>query len=285
MKVSNYSLNYAALLNKGEMDLFKFLSLCRQLGVEGASLHVRNLASTEADYLKKVRRAYLDLGLSVAQFTVTTNFGLPADKHEEEFQKAREAIRIAMFLGAPLVRIFAGSPPNEPERAKAFDRAAASVRKLCAEAAKEGMPLGLQNHNHGALCRTGDEVLRFLKAVDHPNLTLVLDTGQWAGSRGGSGNAPPELKDVDPLASIRQTAALARYVRVKFYNPRKDGSEPFVDYDKVFDILRSVHYAGFLDIVYEPGVGAAGPGEDVKTAIPRVVQFLRVRMQMKEDRP
>jgi hypothetical protein len=62
---------------------------------------------------------------------------------------------------------------------------------------------------------------------------------------------------------------------VKFYNPRKDGSEPFIDYDQVFAILQSVHYPGFLDIVYEPGVGTTGPGEDARTATPRIVKFLR----------
>lgn len=278
MKLSNYTLSYGKLFTEGQMDVFKFLSLCRQLEVEGASLHIRNLESTQPEYLKRVRRTYLDLGLSVSQVTVSTNFGLPLERHEEELKKAREAVRVGMFLGAPLLRIFAGSPASEEDRPKAFERAVAGIRKLCEEAAKEGMPIGLQNHNHGALCRTGDNAVRFLKAVDHPNFTFVLDTGQFAGCKGASGKPPAELKDANYLASIRQTASLARYVRVKFYNPRKDGSEPFIDYDQVFDTLRSVHYPGFLDIVYEPGVGTDGPGEDPRTAIPRIVQFLRRKM-------
>ena len=88
------------------------------------------------------------------------------------------------------------------------------------------------------------------------------------------------MANADYLESIRQTAPLARYVRVKFYNPRPDGSEPFIDYDKVFAILRSVHYPGFLDIVYEPGVGTGGPGEEARTAIPRIVKFLRSKMEV-----
>ena len=39
-----------------------------------------------------------------------TNFGLPIDQHENELKQAREAIRVGLFLGAPLLRIFAGSP-------------------------------------------------------------------------------------------------------------------------------------------------------------------------------
>ncbi len=279
MKISNYSLNYSSLLAAGKMDIPGFLSLCRELGLEGASLHLQNLTRTDSDYLKQIRRVYLDSGLSVSMFTVTTNFGLPESLHAAEFSKAQEALRVAELLGAPLLRVFAGSPPTEAERLKAFDRAARAVRSVCEEAARAGIAVGLQNHNHGALCRTGDDVVAFVRKVDHTNLTFVLDTGQFAGSRGASGETPAELRNADFMESIRRTAPLARYVRVKFYNPRGDGSEPFIDYDKVLDILRGVHYPGFIDIVYEPGKGTPGPGEDVGTAVPRIVGFLRSKLR------
>ena len=252
MKISNYSLNYAALIAERTMDVFQFLALCRELGLEGASLHLQNLQSTQPDYLKQIRRAYLDHGLSVSIFTVSTDFGQPEEKHEEEFKKFRQALRAAELLGAPLIRVFPGSPRSEADRQNAFDRSAAAVRRACEEAAQAGVPVGLQNHNHGALCRTGEEVIRFIKKVDHPNFTFVLDTGQFAGSQGASGQPPAELRDANFMESIRQTASLARYVRVKFYSPRPDGSEPAIPYDKVFDILQGVHYSGFIDIVYEP---------------------------------
>src|SRR5438270_3435211 len=145
MKLSNYSLNYARPIARGEMDVFGFLALCHEMGLEGASLHARDLPSLRPPELVKVRRAYLDLGLSVAMFTVSTDFG--RDGHEEaELARAREAIAAAAFLGAPLLRVFAGSPPDEAGRARAFSRAASSVRKVCEEAARVGLPIGLPNH-------------------------------------------------------------------------------------------------------------------------------------------
>ncbi|HEY2934249.1 MAG TPA: SMP-30/gluconolactonase/LRE family protein [Acidobacteriota bacterium] len=269
MKLSNYSLNYSRLLAARQMDIFRFLEICRELQLEGASLHVRDLESTQPDYLKKIRRHFLDNGLSLALLTVTTDFG-KAD-HQPEFEKAVEALRVAAFLGAPLLRVFAGSPVAETERSATFQRAAGGLRKVCEAAAEWGIPVGLQNHNHGALCRTGDEVIRFMRNVNHANLTFVLDTGQFAGSRGASGAAPPELQSADPMESIRQTASLARYVRAKFYSPARDGSEPSIDYRKVVDIMDGVHYQGFIDIVYEP----PQDGEDLRSALPRVVSFLR----------
>lgn len=269
MKLRNHSVNYE-VLQDGTIDIFAYLSVCRQLELEGASLHVRNLESTERDFLKRVRRVYLDQGLAVGLCTVSTDFGQPAERQAQEFDKARAALRVALYLGAPALHLFAGKPPREEERAGAFERAVAGLRKICEEAAQEGIPVGLQNHNHGALCRTGDDVIRFLKAIDHPNLTFVLDTGQWAGSPGVRATPPADLQKVDILAHIRQTAALARSVRFKFYNPRKDGSEPFIDYDQVLDILRGVHYPGFIDLLYEQRAGEAP-----RTVMPRVVKFLR----------
>jgi gluconolactonase len=271
MKLSNYSLNYGA----GRIDVFDFLARCRSMDLEGASLHVRNLESTEPPYLKRVRRAYLDSGLSISMLTVSTDFGKPEERHPEELEKAREGIRVAEMLGAPLLRVFAGSPPGEAARDAAFRRAAAAVRRVCEEAAERGLPVGLQNHNHGALCRTGDEILCFIREVDHPNLTFVLDTGQFAGSRGASGAAARDLAHADFMESIRQTASLARYVRAKFYGPRADGSEGAIDYRKVLDLLQGVHYGGFVDIVYEPETPAVGSKEDPRTAIPRAAAYLR----------
>lgn len=273
IRISNYSLNYSRALAQGQMTIFQFLSACREMGADGASLHVRDLPDLGTAYLKKVRRAYLDLGLSMSMFTVSTDFGNPRDGQRREFEKSLEAIRAAMFLGAPILRVFAGSPPNEADRGAAFDRAAEGIRRVCVEAAEWGLPIGLQNHNHGALCRTGTEVLRMIEKVNHPNLTFLLDTGQFAGSKGASDKPPSDLKDADFMESIRMTASIARHVRVKFYNPAADGSEPWIDYDKVFDILRGVHYQGWIDVVYEPG----STGDDVRVAIPRIVKFLRTK--------
>ncbi|HEV3121814.1 MAG TPA: TIM barrel protein, partial [Isosphaeraceae bacterium] len=274
MKLSNYSLNYSKLISRGELDALRFLGICHELGLEGASLHLRDLGAAGPSELARLRRAYLDLGLSVAMFTVSTNFGVPAERLDKELAEAREAIRVAQYLGAPLLRVFAGSPPSDGERAQSFDRSAKAVRRVCEEAAQVGLPIGLQNHNHGALCRTGEEVIRFVKAVDHPNLTFVLDCGQFAGSPGASGPVPKDLEKADFVESIRQTASLARHVRVKFYRPRADGSEPGIPYLQVIDILRGVHYQGFLDIVYEPGPEPLAPGQDVRQAIPRIVSYL-----------
>jgi gluconolactonase len=268
MKLSNYTLNYAK-----PFDVFAFLATCRELGLEGASLHVRDLPGTTPVVLARIRRAMLDQGLSLAMVTVSTDFGRGGG---DVLERSKEAVDVAAFLGAPLLRVFAGSPPpGDAGRAEGWAKAVDGVRKVCEVAAKSGVPVGIQNHNHGGLVPTGEAVLKFVKEVDHPNLTVVLDCGQFLGSLGASGARPDNTRAEDLYESIRLVAPLARHVRVKFYRPRADGSEPYVDYDRVLDLLRSVHYPGFLDIVYEPRPG----GEPVAVALPRVVAFLRARLR------
>jgi sugar phosphate isomerase/epimerase len=268
MRLCCMSLSYQRRFQSGEMDAFRFLETCRSLNLEAASFHIRNLGGTDSEQLKKVRRAYLDEGLGVGALGVTTDFGVSREMLPAELDKAKEAIRVAMFLGAPTIRVFAGSPPKESEREEAFKRAIEGLRLTVEAGAEAGLPISLQNHNHGALARTGDDVLRFVREVNHPNLAIILDTGQFAGSRGASAAMPEELKGADFYKSISQIAPLARYVRAKVYSLDSAGREQWIDYERVFNILRSVHYHGLIDIVYE--------GErDEKTEVARAVRFLR----------
>jgi hypothetical protein len=98
----------------------------------------------------------------------------------------------------------------------------------------------------------------------------VLDTGQYAGSPGASGLAPPELANADFYKSIEQTAPLATHVRAKLYHV-ETGRETSLDFGRIFNILRSVHYNGWVSLAYE---GA----EDDRGAIEKGVRFLRTCM-------
>ena len=89
------------------------------------------------------------------------------------------AIDVGMFLGAPVLRVFVGSAPSPDKAKEAFERGVEALRKTAEIGAEAGMPVALQNHS--GLTSTGDDMLAFYKAVNHPNFTLLLDTGHFAG--------------------------------------------------------------------------------------------------------
>jgi sugar phosphate isomerase/epimerase len=193
------------------------------------------------------------------------------DRQADALEKCKNWLRVAQYFGAPVARLFAGSSANEADREPAFQRSVECLRAMAEYGESLGVVAALQNHNHGALCRTGDDVLRYVKEVNHPNFSHVLDTGQFAGSPGASGTVPPELKDADCYKSIEQTAPLATHVRCKLYKV-ETGRETSLDYDRIFGIIRSVHYNGWISLVYEGQ-------EDDRVAIEKGAKFLRPYLQ------
>ncbi len=266
MRLSCLTLSYGKQFTSGQMDIFGFLNTCRALNLDGVDIHVRNLKGTERPHLKQVRRQCLDRGLTISSVCVTTEFGRSAEAVPQEIEKARGAMEVGMFLGAPILRVFVGSAPSPEKREEAFRRSVEALRKTSEIGAELGMPVALQNHS--GLTSTGDDMLRFYKEVRHPNFTLLLDTGHFAGRDGPNGPRIAGLTYKDYYHSIEQVAPLTQFVRAKLYNLDADGREKWIDYDRVFNILRGVHYNGFISLVYEGQ-------EDAMSAIPRGARFLR----------
>jgi sugar phosphate isomerase/epimerase len=79
--------------------------------------------------------------------------------------------------------------------------------------------------------------------TEHPE----LDTGQYAGSPGASGQSEAQY---DCYRSMEQTVAHAVYVRAKFYRI-DSGVEEWLDYPRIVRMLKNAGYNGCLSIVYE----------------------------------
>lgn len=265
------TLSYGQLINAGKMDVFGFLDMCRELSLDGVALHADTLKRSDRAFLKEVRRGCLNRGLSISCFCVSTDFATSDEIVPGQIEKARGAMETALFLGAPLLRVFVGAAPSDDVREQAFERSVDALRRTAEIGAELGMPIALQNHS--GLTSTGDDMLRFHQRVDHPNFTLVLDTGHFAGRQGPGGPTIPGLTYADYYRSLEQVAPLAVFVRVKLYELDANGHERWIDYERVFNILRGVHYNGFVSLVYEGH-------EDCRQAVPRGVQFLRRVMSM-----
>jgi L-ribulose-5-phosphate 3-epimerase len=265
--ISQSSINYQAEFKSGKMDIFSFMDTCRALDLDGLDIHVGQLKSqVDRAYLKDVRRGCLNRGMPMASICVTTEFGRSAEAIPKEVEKARVAMETGMFLGAPILRAFVGSPPSPDQREEAFRRGVEALRKTAEIGAELGMPVALQNHS--GLTSTGDDMLRFHREVNHPNFTLLLDTGHFAGRKGPNGPTIPGTTYDDYYRSIEQVAPLTQFVRAKIYDIDDSGREKWIDYDRVFDILRKVHYNGFISLIYEGK-------EDKATVIPKGVRLLR----------
>jgi len=268
MRLSCLSLSYQNQFRAGKMDLPGFIKAARALGFDGVDLHMQHLKSFDRIYLKQLRRMCLDNGMSVPSFPVSSEFGMypePA-RINAEIEKCRVGMETGLFLGAPLARFFVGSTPPNGSVEEAFKRGVDALHRCSEIGADMGMVVALQNHS--GLTSTGDDMLKFHKAVNHPNFALVLDTGHFTGREGPRGPKIEGHTYDHYYRSLERVAPLAPFVRVKLYEVDEQGREKYIDYNRVFNILRGVHYNGFCSLVYE------GKEEEL-TAIPRGARFLR----------
>ncbi|MCC7174286.1 MAG: sugar phosphate isomerase/epimerase [Bryobacterales bacterium] len=95
-----------------------------------------------------------------------------AHTYEDQPRLLRRACRIARRVGAPVIRVFSFWRALNP--AACFGRVAEALRSFAAEAAGEGLVLGLENE-HTCNAGTGAEAAALVRAVDHPGLKVVWD--------------------------------------------------------------------------------------------------------------
>lgn len=270
IRLSCLSLSFQQQFRAGKMDMFSFLKFAKSLNLDGIDPHFQHLVRLDRLYLKQIRRQALDNGLTISSMPVSTEFGMSAERIPAEIEKARVAMETGLFLGAPILRVFVGSAPSPEKTDEAFKRGVDALHRCAEIGADLGMVVALQNHS--GLTSTGDDMLKFYKAVNHPNFTLLMDTGHFTGREGPRGPKMAGHTYENYYHSLEQVAPIAPFVRTKLYEVDQQGRERYIDYDKVFNILRKNHYNGFVSLVYEGT-------EDEMAAIPRGVSFLRKKVQ------
>jgi sugar phosphate isomerase/epimerase len=164
---------------------------------------------------------------------------------------------IAVFLGAPNVRFFAGSGKEMDAGGPAlYAKVKAAVQEVAAIGKKLGVVMALENHGDVS----ADQLMSLHKDVGSPYLKFTLDTG----------NFPPS-SHVGPQTypSIERCAPQAAMVHAKFFNVAADGSEKDFDWNKIRGILAAVGFRGFLSVEYE------GDDADEPAVMGRIAKFLK----------
>ena len=220
----------------------------------------RGFRSRDPDYLRRIKLKCHRYGLPIGFIGAGEGFvgqcrgsggevlgaPLPPGEMRERINHVKEAVEIAAFMGAPLIRLFGGGIPERSENRQAlWSGVIESFQEVCDYAAERGILVGL--HNHAPVVPpTGDDILAILRDVDRKNFTFILDTGQWWGSPGSSRHDP----EVDFYRYMERTAAHASYVRAKIYKI-DSGREEWLDYRRIMDILESASFNGNMSIVFE----------------------------------
>jgi len=236
------------------IDLFQFIDYCADHGCQGAELTSYYFPpDLDHDFLIQIKRHAFLRGIEVSGTAVGNTFTLPAGlRRDQEIAQVKKWIDYAAILGAPHIRIFAGSPSPDMSRDQSRQLCISAIEDCCDYAGRKGVFLGLENH--GGIVATADEILEIVQAVKSPWLGVNLDTGNFHTD--------------DPYADLVRIAPFAVNVQMKGeVHPRGKGDEP-ADLPRLVKILRDANYQGYVALEYESK-------EDPWTAVPRLLKQIK----------
>lgn len=235
------------------MTLDDFVRFCADLNLDGTELTSYYFPrEVTPAYLMHLKELTFRLGLDISGTAIGNNFCVPAGpKRDEQLQMARTWIDHAAAMGAPVIRIFAGTIAKGQSEPEALDLCVAGIKQSLEYAAEKGVFLALENH--GGITSTAEQLLAIVKRVDSP----------WFGVNFDSGN----FQTPDPYGDLAKIAPHAINAQIKT-EISPNGKKQEADMSRIVGILRDAGYRGYIVLEYEAA-------EDPKISVPRHIESLR----------
>jgi sugar phosphate isomerase/epimerase len=250
LKISLNAYCFNIPLTDGTLTIDDMLEFCAATALEAVDLtgyYFPGYPAVPSDeYIYHIKRRAFKLGLGISGTGVRNDFTDPdADKRKADIRLVKNWIEVASKLGAPVIRIFAGT---QMPAGYTWDQIAEWLMKdvkECVEYGKQhGVVVGIQNHND--FIKTSGQALKLMKMLESEWFGMILDTGSY--------------KTGDPYIQVADTARYAVNWQLKenvFVNEKEEAA----DLEKLIDIIKSSGYQGYVPIE------TLGPG-DPKQRVP-----------------
>ena len=237
LKISLNAFSFDKPLRAGTMTIDDLLEFCMKTGFEGVDLTgyyfpgYPEVPSDEVIY--HVKQKAFRLGIELGCTGVRNDFTWSDPKKREAEKKlVKDWIVVAQKLGAPGLRVFAGTLSKEnftwDERAKWI---AEDIRECADYGKNHGVMLALQNHND--FLKTSSETEKMLKLINHEWVGLMCDIGSYHTQ--------------DPYVDISSNAKYAITWQMKekvFVNE----TQVDTNFEKIIEIVHQCGYRGYLPL-------------------------------------
>ena len=210
----------------------------------------------DSKYLFHLKDLTFRLGLDISGTAIRNDFCLPAgEARKADLAHTRRWIDYAAEMGAPVIRIFAGSVPKGDSEAAAIERCIDGINESLTYAAQKGVFLALENH--GGITATPEQMLMIVHGVkDSPWFGVNFDSGNFATA--------------DPYADLEKSVPYAINVQVKV-EMSPGGKKGPADLARVVRILKEAKYRGYVVLEYEAD---ADPLEAVPTHLKKLRELI-----------
>jgi sugar phosphate isomerase/epimerase len=252
--IAGYSYRNVLGGQKPAMTLDDFIVACARMGLDGIELTTYYFPKElTGEYLRRLKRLAFRLGLDISGTGVGNDFTLPpGPPRDEQIAMVKRWIEHSAMLGAPMVRIFAGSPRTRQTEAEARRLVVAGIEACSDHAAKYGVVLALENH--GGVTATAESTLRLVADVKSPWFGVNLDSGNFHSD--------------DIYGDLARVAPYAVNVHVKVVVSGPDGKRRPTDYQRLAGVLARAGYRGYISLEYEEEA-------DPRIACPKIVDEIR----------
>jgi sugar phosphate isomerase/epimerase len=258
LALNAYSFNKALLEEGMSLDeLFRFARITGFSGVDLTAYYIPGYPEVPEDsILFGIRKKVFQLGLALSGTGVRNDFTLSDPSElEKQVQLVKEWVLAAVKIGAPHVRVFAGSGSGTGEsRSVVKSRIIGSMKECADYAGSHGIMIAFQNHRD--YIRSTDEILEILDAVGSEWFGLMLDIGSVEGP--------------DPYSEIRKLIPYAASWQVKEEVQTDKGSTP-VDFEKLMKLVRESGYHGFFPL---ETLGEGDPHQKVTALYNNVTRWI-----------
>ena len=260
LKISLNAFSFNAPLTNGSMNLDDLLEFCSSTIIQAVDLtgyYFPGYPAVPSDeYIFHIKNKAFRLGLDISGTGVRNDFTDPdANKRKEHIKLVKNWIEVASKLGAPVIRIFAGTqkPPGF-----SWDQVATwlikDVQECVEYGKKHGVVVGIQNHND--FIKTSEDAQKIMKMYPSEWFGLILDTGSYQSG--------------DPYRQIADTAGYAVNWQLK-ENVFINGVETTADVEKIIDSIKASGYRGYVPI---ETLGAGDPKLKVAALLERMQKAL-----------
>jgi sugar phosphate isomerase/epimerase len=256
VKLSIASWSFHRLLESGQQDMFRYIADCKDLGatqldpwnghmtpiidgdnaIKAGRIPNSQLSTAEKYYLAQVKAAAEAAGLPFGCLAVDGAHIYEATPEDRALNRAvaYRWLEAASLLGAVMVRVDAGGPPEMPE--DIFAIIVEGYQDLIGKAHRLGIDLLIENH--WGPSPIPENLARILDAV--PGLGLLFDTNNFEG---------------DKERAWEMFAGQAVSVHIKTFSFDDQGNDPSVNLAKAIHLLVSAGYNGAWGVESVPQDG------------------------------
>jgi len=279
LKISLNAYSFNKLLNdsvKGRgggatlIEVLEFAAKNQFDGFDATGYYFPGYPAVPTDaYIDSLKRRAADLGVGISGTGVRNNF-TTSDKaiRDAGVKHIKEYVEVAARLGAPVIRVFADTQMRNQTwesvsagatRDQVEAWIAAHLRECADHGKKYGVRIGVQNH--GDFLKTGQDLLKLVKAVGSDWCGPIVDTGYF--------------KTSDPYVDMALVAPTAVNWQIK-QSPFGEDSDTPTDLNRLMTIVRKSGYSGYLPI---ETLSPRGKPYDPYAVVPEFLKQVRKAME------